>query len=160
MKIFFDFEFIENGNEHPIIPVSIGMVREDNKEYYAEFSGVDWSKANDWVLENVKPYLGTDPREKFSREDIAVDIVDFVGEKPEFWGYYSDYDWVILCQLYGKMIDLPTGWPMFCLDIRQYLYHLDKTIEDVVVDINPKEHDALEDARWNKRVFDWLVIND
>src|SRR5688500_2673686 len=111
MRIFFDFEFIENGNQHPIIPISIGAVREDGEEYYAEFHGVDWSKASDWVMDNVKPYLTGETKTKI---DIAEEIISFAGENPEFWAYFADYDWVILCQLYGRMIDLPKGWPMFC----------------------------------------------
>ena len=33
--------------------------------------------------------------------------------------YYADYDWVALCQLYGRMLDLPGRWPMFCRDLKQ-----------------------------------------
>ena len=32
--------------------------------------------------------------------------------KPEFWGYYSDYDWVVTAQMFGTMMDIPKGWPM------------------------------------------------
>lgn len=31
----------------------------------------------------------------------------------------ADYDWVVLCQLYGTMMDLPKGWPMYCRDVKQ-----------------------------------------
>jgi hypothetical protein len=33
---------------------------------------------------------------------------------------YADYDWVVLCQLFGAMVDLPKGWPMYCRDIKQW----------------------------------------
>lgn len=39
----------------------------------------------------------------------------------EFYGYYSAYDHVVLCQLFGKMIDLPTGFPMYTIDLKQEL---------------------------------------
>lgn len=29
-------------------------------------------------------------------------------------------DWVVFCQMFGTMLDLPNGWPMFCRDIRQF----------------------------------------
>lgn len=153
MRIFFDFEFIENGDQHPIIPVSIGMVQENGEEYYAEFADVDWSKASDWVLENVKPTLTGETKTKL---EIANEIFFFVGENPEFWAYFADYDWVLLCQLYGKMIDLPKGWPMYCLDIKQYMYHLDVEREDITIE-NEIEHNALADARWNHKIFVWLL---
>lgn len=40
---------------------------------------------------------------------------------PEFYGYYSDYDWVLFCSLFGKMVDLPIGFPMYCRDLKQEL---------------------------------------
>lgn len=155
MRIFFDFEFIENGDQHPIIPISIGIVREDGAEYYAEFLGVDWSKASDWVLKNVQPYLRFPEHLLSTKEQIAEEIKKFVGNNPEFWAYFADYDWVLLCQLYGKMVDLPEGWPMFCLDIKQWMYHLG--IANTPVINNQQEHNALADAQWNKDVFDWLL---
>lgn len=41
--------------------------------------------------------------------------------QPKFYGYYSDYDWVLFCSLFGKMMDLPKGFPMYCLDLKQSL---------------------------------------
>lgn len=40
---------------------------------------------------------------------------------PVFIGYYCDYDWVLFCSLFGKMIELPEGFPMFCIDLKQML---------------------------------------
>jgi hypothetical protein len=40
---------------------------------------------------------------------------------PEFYGYYSDYDWVVFCWLFGRMNDLPKGFPMYCRDLKQML---------------------------------------
>lgn len=155
MRTFFDFEFIENGDKHPIIPVSVGLVREDGKEYYAEFEGVDWSLANDWVIENVKPTLGR--VEPLPKNDIAADIISFVGYNPEFWAYYADYDWVIMCGLYGPMVLLPEGWPMICYDIRQYMYHLGLDSKFTNSIPNKEEHHALADAIWNMEVFNKLL---
>lgn len=42
----------------------------------------------------------------------------------KFHAYYADYDWVVFCWLFGKMIDLPKGFPMYCFDLKQ--------LEDVV----------------------------
>jgi hypothetical protein len=73
--------------------------------------------------------------------------------KPELWGYYADYDHVVFCQLFGTMMDLPDGFPMFTMDLKQWQVQLG----------NPElpkqesgEHNALEDAKWNKQVYDFL----
>lgn len=44
-----------------------------------------------------------------------------VVNKPELYGYYSAYDHVALCWLFGKMIDLPKGFPMYTIDLQQML---------------------------------------
>lgn len=103
MKIFFDTEFYENGRTIDLI--SIGMVREDGDTLYFE---TDFAKekasSSDWLIQNVRPHL---TGQEMSRGAIASEIITFAGDKPEFWTYYADYDWVVLCQLYGRMIDLP-----------------------------------------------------
>ena len=47
MRIFFDTEFIDTGRKIHLI--SIGLVRADGEEYYAESKDVDLSRACDWV---------------------------------------------------------------------------------------------------------------
>src|SRR6218665_1917732 len=124
MKIFFDTEFIEDGRTIELL--SIGMDREDGKTYYAEVADniYLWDKADPWVQENVIAHLKSNNTADFvpelkTKAAIRLDLLKFVGENPEFWAYYADYDWVVLCQLFGRMIDLPKGWPMFCMDIKQ-----------------------------------------
>lgn len=49
-------------------------------------------------------------------------LVDDKTHKPvEFYGYFADYDWVLFCSLFGRMIDLPSGFPMYCRDLKQML---------------------------------------
>lgn len=156
MRTFFDTEFIENGDRHPLIPVSIGMIRQDGKTYYAEFTDVDWSLANPWVIQNVKPHLGklTTPKNKVS---IASEIVEFVGDSPEFWAYYAAHDWVLLGNLYGPFGSTPPDWPENCYDLKQYMWHLGVSRDEIPVK-NSSEHHAGSDARWNMDVFDWLLM--
>lgn len=152
MRIFFDTEFIED--DKTIDPISIGLVREDGQEYYAEFIECDRSKASQWVRENVFPHLINDDDCLGLKSTIADNIVTFVGDKPEFWAYCADYDWVLLCQLYGTMMDLPNGWPMFCMDIMQLWASIGHYPE------LPKQasqvHNALADARWNAECWRFL----
>src|SRR5688572_23767985 len=43
---------------------------------------------------------------------------EYVPEALEFWAYYCNYDWVVFCWIFGKMMDLPAGFPMFCHDLK------------------------------------------
>jgi len=150
-RIWFDTEFIEDGKTIEL--VSIGMVREDGKTYYAEVQGVDYSRADPWLHENVFPHLQGGSCLK-SRDQIAAEILEFAGEKPEFWAYYADYDWVALCQLYGRMIDLPKGWPMFCRDLKQLAG------DSKLPKQTGTEHHALADAMWAKEAHAALANRD
>jgi len=150
MRFWFDTEFIEDGKTIDLI--SIGVIREDGKRYYAEVIECDLSRASPWVVANVIPHLrgGVD---RLVRADIASDLIHFMGEKPEIWAYYADYDWVALCQLYGTMMDLPKGWPMYCRDVKQLCDDLGNPKLPAQTD---QEHNALMDAVWTKKAWDYL----
>ncbi len=147
MEHFFDTEFIEDGRTIDLI--SIGIISGDNYTYYAESNEVDWTKASPWVLENVKPHL-LGGRYLKSRKEIADGILHFVGADPRFWAYYADYDWVVLCQLYGTMMQLPKGWPMYCRDLKQLIGKFPYRKPLI-------EHNALEDAKAVKATYDAFI---
>jgi hypothetical protein len=148
MRFWFDTEFIEDGKTIELL--SIGIVREDGATFYAEPEEADHSRASDWVKANVLPHLTgiTTPR-----REIAKDIVDFMGEKPEIWAYYADYDWVVLCQLFGTMMQLPKGWPMYCRDVKQLC---DSRGNPKLPEQKSQEHNALADAIWTKEAWEFL----
>lgn len=149
MKYWFDTEFIEDGKTIDLI--SIGIVSEDGREYYAENLSCDRSRASQWVRDNVIVHLTGDHVRQ--RTHIAYDIVSFVGEKPEFWAYYADYDWVALCQLFGTMMDLPKGWPMYCRDVKQLC---DDLGNPELPEQGKGEHHALADAKWTRQAWEFL----
>jgi hypothetical protein len=139
-RIFFDCEFIEDGSTIDLI--SIGMVREDGLTLYLENADCDLSRASDWVRENVVPHLDGF---RTSLPAIRESVTAFAGANPEFWTYFGAYDWVALCQLYGRMIDLPTGWPYLAYDLRQWL---DMRGHRDVRQPDDAPHNALQDALW------------
>jgi hypothetical protein len=154
MKYFLDTEFIEGGPSFPLILLSVGIVREDGKEFYAVNGDAPLELASDWVKANVLPHLGGP---KISIKNFALNVLNFVGYgyKPEFWGYYADYDWVVFCQLFGKMIDLPKGWPMYCRDLKQWC---DSLGNPKLPEQKSTEHNALADAKWNREVYKFLLM--
>jgi len=173
MRYFIDSEFIDDGST--IALISIGMVAEDGRELYAENLDADLSKASEWVSENVVAKLWSrqpypDHRE-FNRlslnglvgglithKGIAHEVLHFCDPQthgiPEFWGYYSAYDWVAFCQLFGTMMHLPPGYPFYCRDLKQWADDLgNPTLPE-----QTGEHHALADAQWNKQV--WQCLRD
>lgn len=153
MDYFIDFEFLEDG--HTIDPISLGMVAGDGRELYIQFiHDPDFdSRLTPWLRENVLPHLAPEPW--FTKEDARQAILDFVGDDSaiRFWGYYADYDWVALCQVFGTMMDLPKGWPMYCRDIKQLC---DDLGNPPLPEQGKDEHHALADARWNRQAWEFL----
>lgn len=233
MKYFIDTEFIEGFKKpllgkrrHFIDLISIGIVAEDGREYYAVSNEFNPKDADEWVKENVLlpleiefyknegSYAKTYHHESLvlknflkwkgkSNKRIAEEITqfifndvykNFIGNEQEFhartkeygwntdtqiefFGYYADYDWVLFCSLFGRMIDLPKGYPMYCQDLKQMF---EESIESVIGDwrqhaflsqptyeqakvylksIEPKqknEHNALSDAKWNYELYKFI----
>lgn len=165
---FFDTEFSERGPDHPIQLISIGMVNSrTDDEIYLVSNQFDEDACSDWVKQNVIPKLGAERRR--SRVEIASVICAVVeaerattGAKPEFWGYFADYDWVVFCQLFGRMIDLPKGWPHFCRDLIQVMdeHNIDKSMLPKLDE--DEAHNALVDARWTRSSYDQVqhIIRD
>lgn len=54
----------------------------------------------------------------FELHDVTSDGEHYYAQ-PKLHGYYSSYDHVVFCWLFGKMKDLPKGFPMFTFDLKQ-----------------------------------------
>ena len=205
MKYFIDTEFIEgfkkpikwlptignfNKPYHFIQLISIGIICEDGREYYAISNEYNYHDASEWVKSNViapiyrnqisafkQQFMDISTFHRYipsskSNSQIANDAILFcggyVGEVnstfralPEFYAYFADYDWVVFCSLFGTMMDLPKWFPMYCRDLKQML---DDTQEEVDFQLkehpnypkNSNEHNAIDDARWNFKLYNFL----
>lgn len=181
--------------------ISIGIIGEDGSEYYAISTGFNPKHANEWVKKNVLSKLPAryvdfhtgSPNERRqaafwkSNKEIKNDLINLfrcgyedgmVVAPPgiEVYGYYADYDWVLLASLFGTMMDLPKGFPMYCRDLKQtvdekvkshYMDNPNKAVHTFANAIEwmknepnyPKqenEHNALDDAKWNYRLYQFL----
>lgn len=167
MRYYIDTEFIEDGKTIDLI--SIGIVCEDGREFYRQSVEFEPNHASPWVKENVFPHLkrcSTDwPVSGLQhvsgqcarndcvwrwRSEIAYEISAFMDVtrygKPAIYTWCGSYDHVAFCQLWGKMIDLPKGFPHHVYDLQCVLS--DQGMEDS--DLPPQEgglHNALDDAR-------------
>ncbi len=174
MKYFYDTEFHEDGSTIDLI--SIGIVAEDGREYYAVNSDMDRDRIakNDWLCQNVVPHLpinGGKPTRGFGSNQwswslnkrsvlvkpkwvIANEVREFLlghPNEPELWADFGAYDHVALAQLWGPMIMLPKGLPMYT---REFQQRLDDLGRPELPEQVSGEHNALDDARHLKNCFD------
>lgn len=147
--------------------ISIGIVKENGDTYYAVSSEFSRSNCNKWVKENVLPLLpekmligddeywdgdfGTSnliPNPVYkSLNQIKKDVIKFAGTHPVFYAYFADYDWVVLCSnIFGSMINLPKGWPMYCRDLKQVLD--DKANDLTQIHLTSHIFDAANKENW------------
>lgn len=168
MRYFLDTEFAEQPPRDALAPgmmtthrpgfidlISVGLVAEDGRKLHEINLDFNPDNANAWVKANVLPLLPSPSAiQRRKVKDIGRRIVDFVGgdSKPQFWGFYADYDWVVFCWLQGSMVDLPKRWPKYCNDLRQVCHHLGLVRGDLPPSPE-REHDALEDAIWLQAAF-------
>lgn len=131
-----------------------------NFKYFLERKGKTYKE----IAEGIKRFVYRD-----NNLDTWLDLY-----KLRFWAYYADYDHVALCWLFGKMIELPKGFPKYTHDLKQLMDSVDKArlIEFIESGFNwrdfksveklkgfpenKKEHVAIADAIWNKKLFDFL----
>jgi hypothetical protein len=155
MKYFYDTEFHEDGTTIDLI--SIGIVAEDGRQYYAVNRDADWNRigAHPWLVANVVPHLP--PMQEWKpktqiRDEVAAFLLQDDG--PELWAWFCSYDHVVLAQLFGTMLDLPEGIPMFTNDVRSLV---DWTGMDRLPRQTGPAHDALDDARHVKAMYEHII---
>lgn len=166
MKYFYDFEFLDTGRE--VLPISVGVVAEDGREFYAVWNdALEVCSMDKWLWENVAPHLPLNPEDSrlldmtttsvMSAKEIKDSIYNFfneTGDSVELWGWFVSYDHLVLSQIWGKMIDVPAPIPQFSNDIRSLVswYGIKKYPSQA-----SGHHNALADARHNKVVFDYIM---
>jgi 3' exoribonuclease, RNase T-like len=150
-KYYIDTEFAENGTTIDLI--SIGVVCEDGRKYYAQHSDLYLKNVNSWVRDNVisqlkrcyhlekmrcQRIMNSDDFEYHhnqgqcmsrrrwvqscpwrTREQMEHDLLDFIdNDKPEFYGWITSYDFIMLCQIFCGFENLPSIWPHYIKDLQ------------------------------------------
>jgi hypothetical protein len=164
------------------MPISIGMIRADGVQLYLVNADAPWVgiRGHVFLRDHVLPHLphrdmpvgNGETVWRLDRSNPAVvplrdlrhsvrlfvtGTVKDAEEEVDLWAWYAAYDHVVLAQLFGTMIDLPSGIPMWTNDLRQEVRRLGITQEEVRAEV-PKtdEHHALADAVWNRELFWYL----
>jgi 3' exoribonuclease, RNase T-like len=127
----------------------------ENETLLQHFDRNHWKRKNVLVAE-VAFFLGAERLDPITKEPAPFGNYYELREdapKPELWGYYSAYDHIVLCQLFGTMMDLPKGFPMYTMCLKQWC----KQLGDPELPAQGKGlHNALEDAKWNRDVWHFL----
>ncbi len=145
-RYFYDCEFIEDGRTIELI--SIGVVAEDGREFYAISTDFDPEAAGPWVRRNVLDKLPSPADRSWrGRSRIRDELFDFLvepGLPVELWAWYAAYDHVVLAQLWGAMPAMPNEVPRLTREIRQ---HWEAAGCPPIPEPGPDRHNALADAK-------------
>jgi len=118
-KIFFDTEF--TGLHQNTTLISIGLISECGKTFYAELTDYDKSQVDDWLQKNVIDNLlvkenstvGLDLPDTRVVIGTVKSIKDYLTEwlsqfkQVEMWSDCLSYDWVLFCQIFGHAFNIP-----------------------------------------------------
>ncbi len=178
MIITFSLELLERGGELPIIPLSLGMVREDGERLYLINGELPLSQLarHPWIQHNVVPYLPItmsfsatmdsassiiewdanhpDYAARVNLDEMRNRVIEFTHvDKPQLWSYYASYAHVALGQLFGTRDEWPAHLPQHVNELVQYW-------DSVGRPQLPRQplsiHHALHDAQWNMEVY-WAI---
>lgn len=142
MRYFLDAAYIEGNFRNPYQLISLGLVGEDGRTYYAQSADVNRRFASGFVRQHILPRLDPCPDNYDAAVHtwyvpscapacpwkqntlISAEVLAFVtadATPPEFWGYTASHAWVVFCQLLGGIRELPDGWPVYCRDLKQWI---------------------------------------
>lgn len=181
MKVFFDTEF--TGLRKNTTLISIGLVDEYGRAFYAEFDDYDKSQVTDWIKENViknlkfkyAPIGGTNPEDpdvtnfKGSKDTIRSSLLEWLKpyDKVEFVSDVCHYDFVLLIDLLvDSALDLPENLSANCIDLNTIIalmekmsdkkafdYSREELVQKYHRDVKGDKHNSLYDARVIKEIY-------
>lgn len=181
LKIFFDTEF--TGLHKDTTLISIGLISEDRRTFYAELKDYDLDQCDDWISNNVLNHLNM-----YKSENDRIYIPNYhVGTKDEiaialsnWFKQFNDvelvsdvchYDMVLFIDLFGTAFDLPSNVSASCYDINQDIARFykisqaqafDKSREEILYDkwkenaVTGDKHNALYDAKVIRQLYQIL----
>lgn len=127
---------------------------------------IKWKgKSNEQIAEEICMFCYPEQAQNFKNDQKEflgrANQYGWNGEQPEFYAYYADYDWVLFCSLFGRMINLPKGFPMYCIDLKQMMNEKGLTKEWKQKNCPDPEgqHNALVDAKWNHDLYKKIITH-
>ena len=147
MKLFFDTEF--TGLNIKTTLISLGIISQDGRTFYAEFNDYDANQVDKWIKENVidnllmsaplsgedKYYVATSNtieqdlysnynvklrgNSEYIKKELATWLAQF--DEVELVSDVAHYDMVLFINIFGTAFDLPSNVSAACHDINQDL---------------------------------------
>lgn len=182
-KLFFDLEF--SGLHKLTTAISIGIVAEDGRKYYAEFTDFDKYQIDDFLRKVVLPkrILGEynfetdyDPKAETVLVKGDIDVIHstllewlkpYEENGVEMWGDLLSYDWVLFINIFGNGLALPKFIDYIPMDLCTALKlmgeekDVDRDIfaygEEVAKSKKANKHNSLYDAETQLEVYKKLV---
>ena len=126
MKLFFDTEF--TGLHKATTLISLGIIAENGKTFYAEFTDYNQDQVDSWVEENVianlrliNPYNSSLGCLEVRGDHAMVKerLIAWLAQFPsvEMWSDCLAYDWVLFCNIFGNAFDIPANVSYIPFDI-------------------------------------------
>lgn len=176
VKCFFDCEFTQ------LVPnttlVSIGIVADNGKEFYAETTDYDQSLVNEWIEENVLENLllndfdivnetvGALTMVKDTTEKVGLKLQEWLNtfDKVEMWSDVMHYDMYLFQGLMGGAFSVPSHVDYIGYDIATVMkmFGLDPDLSrEAFIDrpIEGIKHNSLYDARVIQACYSKLQRN-
>jgi len=160
-------------------------------EKYSDFRYNDFrqlrekhGKTNKRIAEEILSFINSEVVSQTGTRYTASELTGESAENlrrgyllPKFYNYYADYDWVAFCWLFGKMLEMPKGFPLHCNNLRQKFEAAAYCLMQTTQIIEPQAtlagaieyikrqkgyprketaHSALDGARWNKAMHGFL----
>ncbi len=161
-KYFLDMEFnaMPKGRYELI---SIGIVDETGREFYAESNEFNETLLNPWVLEHVVPLLGSKENRR-SLADIRKGVEAFIlaeSDMAVFWAKNGSQDWFLFMNhVFDGFATLPAHVQTWYHELYQLASEKGKCIKGECKPYLPQQgegaHNALDDARFDKLLWDYL----
>jgi len=160
MRIYFDTEF--TGLHKDTTLISIGMIDEDGREYYAELCDYDREQCDEWIEENVLNNLKGG--NFITKDELKNELTEWLSEYEdvEIWSDCLSYDWVLFNDIFGGAFDIPKNVYYIPFDICTLMkvkgVDPDISREDYA-EMNEKssKHNALWDAKVIKACYEKLI---
>lgn len=160
----FDMEF--SGLHKNTTLISLGIVSDCGKTFYAEYEDFDETQCDDWIKENViknlylkkgdNNYDMQTCRVKNTKDEIQAVLEVWLEQfdEIEIWSDCLAYDWVLFCQIFGGAFSIPKNIFYIPFDICTAF-----KIKGIDPDINREEYSGLKDgAIKHNALWDALVI--
>jgi hypothetical protein len=180
MKIFFDTEF--TGLHKNTTLISIGLISEDDRVFYAEFNDYDKNQVDGWLQENVinnlimeEPSDGEQEYYSKSRvwsdvpltkawniqmrgnvEEVMKELREWLGqfEAVEMWSDCLAYDWVLFNDIFGHAFNIPENVYYIPFDLCTLL-----KLKNIDPDVNREEFSGIKGVK-HSALHDAIVIRE